>query len=295
MTNGILDPDMSKPPANLEALRARQARQRESASPPASAYHGYVNKVKGASNEATMVAHANVRLLKQDDSLAYQSSYNQAFTAFPKNVGFNNDMSAPQPDFVEGLTMREFFPCPVHLQVPGAVLYKDGAKSITLPHIAGEWKGSGKDMDRAAIQSAYDGAALVYARNQALAYLGTPDAPGHAEIATFTSDGRKLNMFAHYASEEPDGTVQYHQYPVSSTDLTQSYETHKEGRRWLRNGQDDAKERSHDMRDRLKKHWTDTRKAVNEAAAAEKLRNLQADNNSNVDDDGDVGGKRKAS
>lgn len=35
------------------------------------------------------------------------------------------------------------------------------------------------------------------------------------------------------------------------------------------------------MWDRLKKNWTDTRQAVKEAAAADKLRNIQTTNNAN--------------
>ncbi len=43
---------------------------------------------------------------------------------------------------------------------------------MTLPHIAGEWKGPDGSMKEATLQSGYDGAALVYARNQALAHQG---------------------------------------------------------------------------------------------------------------------------
>jgi hypothetical protein len=34
--------------------------------------------------------------------------FDQAFTGFPKNAGFNNGLSAPQPGFVEGLEMEEY-------------------------------------------------------------------------------------------------------------------------------------------------------------------------------------------
>jgi hypothetical protein len=86
-------------------------------------------------------------------------------------------------------------------------------------------------MDEAKVQSAYDGAALTYARNQALSYLGNPDPPGHAEVATFTTDGTNINFFAHYAAVSEDGVLEYHQYPVTSTNLTNSFEDFKRGRR----------------------------------------------------------------
>jgi len=59
-------------------------------------------------------------LLKRYDEPGYHKSYNQSFSNFPKNVGFNNDLSAAQPDMVEGLDMPEFEPFPVRAQLGGA-------------------------------------------------------------------------------------------------------------------------------------------------------------------------------
>jgi len=43
----------------------------------------------------------------------YYKSYNQSFNGFQKNIGFNNGLSAAQPDMVEGLDEPEFDPFPV--------------------------------------------------------------------------------------------------------------------------------------------------------------------------------------
>lgn len=43
--NGILDPESSRPPYNLDELRQRLAQSRATASPPASAYDDYVDQV----------------------------------------------------------------------------------------------------------------------------------------------------------------------------------------------------------------------------------------------------------
>jgi hypothetical protein len=110
-------------------------------------------------------------------------------------------------------------------------------------------------MEEAKMQSAYDGAALAYARNQALSYVGEPDPPGHAEVATFTTDGTTVKVFAHYADTSEDGMLEYHQYPITSTNLTNPYEDFKKGRKQLRNLQDDAKDSSYALRDQLKGHW----------------------------------------
>ncbi|GAP92039.1 putative heterokaryon incompatibility [Rosellinia necatrix] len=259
--NGILDPIDSKPPKNLEDIRKRQTRSRATASPPEPVYRHYANKVWKAPNEATIVVEASGNLLKEYDGKGYDRVFNQAFTGLPKNMGFNDGLSAPQPDFVEGPEMGEFRPFPIASHVPGAPLYRDNPHSVTLPHIAGEWKGPDGSMRIAELQSAYDGAALVHARNQALAYMGQSDPPGHAEITTFTTDGTTLNHYAHYAApsaEDPDA-LEYHQYHVLSINLTSTYQGHKDGRKSLRNAQDHAKTQSEQLRDQLKQHWKQNR------------------------------------
>lgn len=119
--------------------------------------------------------------------MRYGKVYNQAFTAFPKNVGFNTGISAPRPDMVEGLEMPEFDPFLVRQQLGGATVPTSGTNAITLPHLAGEWKGPGKDMILVQAQAAYDGACMVYGRNKALSFLDSPDPTGHAFVSTFTT------------------------------------------------------------------------------------------------------------
>lgn len=151
--------------------------------------------------------------------------------------------------------MSEFRPFPVEKHVDGAVLFKDDHISVTLPHLAGEWKGPDGNMTAAALKCRYDGAALVYARNNALAYLGKSDPPGHAEVTTFATDGAKLKLYAHYAAPSDEGTLEYHQYQFAKADLTDSYQGHKDGRKGLRNQQDHAFKLSYALKDQLKEHW----------------------------------------
>ncbi|KAK3337128.1 hypothetical protein B0T19DRAFT_61254 [Cercophora scortea] len=256
--NGILDPIGSRPPKNLEEIRERLAAPRETASPPESVYEDYAYTVQRAANEATIVGET-LPLPKTYPREPYTRVLSQAFTAFPKNMGFNDGLSAPQPDFIEGLEMEEFLPFPVDEYVQGAVLYKDDRRSVTLPHLAGEWKASDGSMREATRQSGYDGAALVYARNQALAFKGESDPPGHASITTFTTNGTQVHFYAHYATPTKNGALEYHQFPVKSTNLVNSYIEHKEGRRGLRNAQDHAKRQSQALRDQLKEHYEQPR------------------------------------
>lgn len=255
--NGILDPRSSKPPTNIEDIRTRYAARRASPSPTQSAYENYVRTVQDAPNEATMVVELSSELLKKHPEEGYQRVFNQAFTMFPEDTDFNSGLSAPQPDFIGGIQLPEYRPFPVDEHVEGAVIYNDNRRSLVLPHIAGEFKGSGKDMEAARLKSAYDGAALVYTRIQALSYMGESDPPGHAAVTTFTTDGTTLNCFAHYAapSANEDGTLEYHQYPVKSMHLTDSQQSLKDGRRRLRNQQDHAKKQSYALRGRLIENW----------------------------------------
>ncbi|KAK0655321.1 hypothetical protein B0T16DRAFT_498983 [Cercophora newfieldiana] len=222
--NGILLPPHSRPPTSLDDIRRQ---------------------------------HVGSRLLKEYDDEGYRREFNRSFTNAPQDAGYNNGLSAPQPDFVEGLEKQEFRPFQVADHIPGAALYQDDPYSLTLPHITGEWKGRGKDIEEAELQSAFDGAAMVHARRQALAYMGKSDPPGHAAITTFATDGTTLNMYAHYAipSEEDEDRLEYHQYKYASTNIKDSYQGHKEGRRGLRNAQDHAREQSYALKDQLKEHY----------------------------------------
>ncbi|KAJ2891395.1 hypothetical protein MKZ38_000509 [Zalerion maritima] len=257
--NGILEPAYSKPPANLENIRKQHAKSRATASPPESIYNDYIDRVEGAGTEATMVAETSELLKKYPKG--YKREFNRTFTNYPKNVGFNDNLSAPQPDFIEGPEMLQYDPFPVDEHVPGAALYRDDPRFITLPQIAGEWKGPAGDIREARMQSAYDGAAMVHARTQALAYIGEEDPPGHAVIITFTTDGTNLNLYAYYTipAEKDKDTLQYYQYPVLSTNITSTYQGYKDGRKSLRNAQDHAKAQSEQLRDQLKQHWKQNR------------------------------------
>jgi hypothetical protein len=109
-------------------------------------------------------------------------------------------------------------------------------------------------------QAAYDGACMVYGRNEARSFLESPDSAGHAFVSTFTTDGTALNTFAHYSSES-QGQTKYHQYPTSSSFLISSYEDFKTSRRQLRNLQDDAKVTSEKLRDELNEKLSANRRS----------------------------------
>ncbi|CAH0021701.1 unnamed protein product [Clonostachys rhizophaga] len=108
--NGLLQPPYSKPPTNLEDHRKQHARSRATASPPEPEYK---RRVEGAGNEAIVAAQVSRHVLKEYGDEGYNQSFGRSFTGFPDDVGFNDGLSAPQPDFVEGLEIEEYGPFPV--------------------------------------------------------------------------------------------------------------------------------------------------------------------------------------
>lgn len=268
--NGILDKWCSKAPINLEELRVHFTQSRSTSPPPSnSVFDDYTYRVGSAFNQPTTVVESSLILLKRYEGRDYRRTFNHAFTGFPNNVGLNNKLSPPQPDFVEGLELSQYSNLPVETLIQGSVLYQDNPHSIVLPHIAGEWKGPGKDMMQAELQSSYVGAALMFARTEALVWLGKCEAPGHAAVTTFTTDGTKLNIFAHHAAMSEDGELQYHQYPIISFDLLQSHQEFEDGCRALRNAQDYARQQSFALRDQLKERWKQARSGHKRKASME--------------------------
>lgn len=101
----------------------------------------------------------------------------------------------------------QFGPFPAREQLGGAAAVYAGLEATTLPRLTREWKEPGKDMILAQTQAAYDGACMVYGRNEARSFLGSSDPASHAFVSAFTTDGLTLNTFAHYSSETQDPQI----------------------------------------------------------------------------------------
>lgn len=203
------------------------------------------------------------RVLRDHNDEDYDQCVNQEFTGFPKDAGLNHNLPPAQPGFIEGLVLDGYRPMPVD-KIDGAVLHADNPHSMTLPHIAGEWGEYGGNLKTARMQSGYNGANLVYARNQALGEIGAADPPGQANVTTFTTDGNTLDLYTHYAE---DG--KYHQRIVGGASLTGSYQGFRQGYRMLRNAQDHARETSYALRNRLRTYYRTDRETHPQTAPSQ--------------------------
>lgn len=169
----------------------------------------YVEGASDAGNEVGTLDALNRAVLKDtrwDPQMVkqkYRAQWDKQWTDFPKDVGFNNGLSAPKPDYIEGYS-KPAFPPSVEKIGGSATLVKPASNFIALPHFALEAKAAGKNMHLARVQAQYDGAAMVYGRNQALAYLQQPDPPQTPAVATVIADGEIWRAFMHYEHKDEE-------------------------------------------------------------------------------------------
>ena len=110
-------------------------------STPSTTASGFADQVEGAPNEASRVYEVVRTLLKEYDDKGYSCTFNQAFTGYPEDVRFNNGLSAPKPDFVEGLRKREYRP----FQSTNASAAPSSTRMTLSPWRYRIWPGNGRD------------------------------------------------------------------------------------------------------------------------------------------------------
>ncbi|MCJ1314675.1 hypothetical protein MMC25_008357 [Agyrium rufum] len=208
--NGVLVPMEYTEPINFNEIWEYLNRLRQSASPDTSAYKEYLFDAATAGNEDTVKQVVIGHLKKYNDG-SYRSAYNQQFTEYPDTVGFNDGLSAPKPDLVQGINLQAFEPYPVMEKLGGSAVPIPDPYAITLAHLAEEFKRPDGDLMQARSQAAYDGASLVYARDRARESMGTADLPGNAHVGSFISGGTHITTFAHFAMKDASGKTIYHQ------------------------------------------------------------------------------------
>lgn len=256
--NGLLNPAQSNPPVNLEELR-KQHLTAMLAMPVAeveSAFATYVSHIDAIEDDIARLFQIASALVGRITDPNYHQVFHRRFTGLPRDLGFNDFLDPPRPSFVEGPEMREFAPFPIK-RLGGAVLYRNKHRSLALPHLAGEVVPPGK-MGSAIEKSAYVGAALVYARNQALKYLGVIEPAGYASVITFATDGNTVDFFAHFAIPVApfSDQTEYHQYRLNSIKIhRESIEGFKQARIVMLNAQLYTRLRSSEVAGRLKQHW----------------------------------------
>lgn len=255
LDNGVLDAVRSGKQAVVDTdVRKRLLASRESASPTQSQYNKFADRIVEASNEqGTIAVYSKYIFQDTEDShfdIGYRRKEDKMWTEFPKNVGFNNGLSAPKPDMIEGFSRDSFPPTIEHIKA--SRLVKDEPRYIALPHMAVEYKAREKSLHEAKVQAGYDGAAMVYGRNEALKFMGKADPPRQPAVLTATTIGQEWNVYGHYSHpNDSTGKEEYYQCRMAGGSM-ENLNEYKQGRKVLRNMQDFAREQSSDLRNSMK-------------------------------------------
>ncbi|ETS01081.1 hypothetical protein M419DRAFT_44689, partial [Trichoderma reesei RUT C-30] len=215
--NGVLTPELSRRPKNLEWLRARLRTARHITDWPASKWQTFC----------------------------------QSFNDFPEYAPFSRGIEKPCPGFAQGFRL-DAYPCVDVEYLHASVCFTHGQISLVHPHLVGDFAYG--DLKAMEATSARHGAAMVYMRNIALAHMQHETLPDCADLMTFTTNGIFINFYAHFESRSLDGKVLYHQYPVLTANLLGSHHEFLQGVAMLRNCQDHALFMATRLRDSLEKY-----------------------------------------
>ncbi|MCJ1341518.1 hypothetical protein MMC09_006814 [Bachmanniomyces sp. S44760] len=252
--NGILDRFDSIDPVNFDEVRSRLEQSRNSPDPDLQEFKDFRTQIQSSQNEQG-VAQAVMPLLCRRTGEGYIRVYDEKFTMFPSNVGFNDGLSPAKPDFIEAYAAHTFKPYPLIHRLGGSAVPVPGGRPIALAHIAGEFTRLKGDMERAMCQAAYDAATLIYGRNQACLAIGKPDEAKLAYVGTFVSNGDQVHISVHYATNHASGQTFYHHCPIFSDNFLLNHASFNITRKHLRNLQEWAMENAASLKTGLIAHY----------------------------------------
>lgn len=217
--NGGLDMFQSEqfPPSNEAEIRAYMDQPRRSPSPTHEHHRRFLQDRSHKGSDRDLENTMRGRLLRDTSmtdelqDIKYRVNLGHPWGAFPKNVGFNNSLPTPKPEWIEGYQQSTF---PQFIQQIGgaATLVHNLSTFIGLPHFAAEIKAYGADRRKAEVLAGYNGAHMVFARNRTLEFIGDKDPPRRASPVTVATDGPFWIVYSHYAHWNNDrNMLEYYQ------------------------------------------------------------------------------------
>lgn len=137
LDNGVLDAVRPGKQAMVDSdVKKRLLASRESASPTQSQYNKFADRIVEASNEQGTIAVYSKYIFQDTEAthfdIGYRRKEDKMSTEFPKNVSFNNGLSAPKPDMIEGFSRDSFPPTIEHIKASRLVW--DEPRYVALPH-----------------------------------------------------------------------------------------------------------------------------------------------------------------
>ncbi|KAL6907020.1 hypothetical protein GGI43DRAFT_396443 [Trichoderma evansii] len=241
LQNGVLTPQLSRPPKNLRWLQARLQLARTKSDWTAAVWQKY--KVYPRFRQHPELTRVGMQYLfkKFPDRSGYIRAYDKPWYDFPEYAPFAQGLEQPCPGFTQGFAFEAYRATDIE-HLGAAICYSSassGVRSLTLAHMSGEFAVGALEAEEA--MDARHGAALVYMRNAALSHANfKKDPEDMAAIMTFITNGLSIRFYAHYESKSPSGRVEYHQYPILEANLAGTYEDFIRGVAMLHNCQDTA-------------------------------------------------------
>lgn len=258
LLNGILDVGTSTNQPMADAyVKERLISSRESASPTPSQYNKFANRIVEASNDKGTIAVYSKYVFQDTEDhhfdVGYRRKEDKIWTKFPQNIGFNSNLPAPKPDMIEGYS-RDSFPSTIE-HIKASRLVSDDPRYVALPHMAVEYRAPEKSLHEAETKAGYNGAAMVYCRNEALKLIGKSDPPRQPVVLTATATGPEWNVYGHYRHlNDGSGREEYYQCHMAGGAM-KNLEEYRHGRKVLKNMQDFAREQSSALRDSIQKEY----------------------------------------
>lgn len=241
LRNGVLTPQLSRPPRNLRLIQKRLQYAQPVSEWTLAAWQKY-KTYPHFRQQRELTGVAMRELFKRfPDRSGYIRACYKPWYDFPEYAPFAQGLGPPCPGFTQGFPFAAYKGIDIEY-LGAAICYStalSGVRSLTLSHMAGEFAVGALEAEEAT--DARHGAALVYMRNATLSHAKIRKDPEDiATIITFITDGLFIRFYAHYESKSPSGRVEYHQYPILAANLTGSYNEFLRGVTMLRNCQDAA-------------------------------------------------------
>lgn len=235
--NGILDDEPDTTPRNLDDILDFIDNERLTPGLTDPEFKRFRDIIRTAPNERSVAWHMNDLLAKREGP-TYVQQLDVPFARLPKGLGFNQGMSEPVPDFIEGF-LRTSFACDDVLETLGPSVDPTGADfSIPLAHLVGEFKRVGGDVVCGSRQVAYDAACLVFGRDRAMELLDSVDEPDTAYVAGFVCSGDRVRLSVHWSTYDGSGKKIYRQHELFDEAMLSTPEKFRLARRKIRNLQD---------------------------------------------------------
>lgn len=174
--------------------------------PPQSHYKIFAGRLDKATNETKTIDMYNIYVIQDSVDCHYESGYiaqpvktwTGSSKALPSTIGWP---VGTKTQYARRLFEGQKFPPSID-EIKGTTLVKDDPDYITPPHMIVEYKAKNKSAYESKVQSTYNGAAMIFSRNEAFTYINKPEPPRQPAMLSATVVGPSWEVFGHYTHRQ---------------------------------------------------------------------------------------------